>query len=278
MPFPSFVFALFFCIFSSYALAEEIDLINRPINAAGLTGLISTTMPQVLPARTIETGLMLTSENSFKPDYSLTSSSLLIGYGIGRNKEIALHASYWHRQDADLASFRGFGDTELSFKWNIRPQEERSAKPGIALFATGILPTGDKDAGTNVVQHWGMRFGIAVGSEIELQEYILGAYADYQFAVQDLSDDQYRDQYQYLNLGILLPISKYRNLQLLIEYNRMDGQDHPTLHEVDYSAMTYGLRLVSDRFNLTVGAQFLHKAPEGYGDSTQITGMLSVKL
>ena len=278
MPFPIILSALFFCILSSNAVAEEIDLINRPINSTGLTGLVSTTMPQTLSNRTFETGLMLTSENSFKPDYSLTSSSLLIGYGIGRNKEIALHASYWHRQDADLSSFRGSGDTELSFKWNVRPQEERSVKPGIALFATGILPTGDRDAGTNVVEHWGMRFGIAIGSEIEWQDYVFGAYADYQYALQDLSDDQYRDQYQLLNIGLLMPISKYRNLQLLIEYNRMDGRDQPTLHEVDYSAMTYGLRLVSERFNLTVGAQFLHKAPEGYGDSTQITGMLSVKL
>jgi len=50
MPFPIILSALFFCILSSNAVAEEIDLINRPINAAGLTGLVSTTMPR--PCRT----------------------------------------------------------------------------------------------------------------------------------------------------------------------------------------------------------------------------------
>jgi len=90
-----------------------------------------------------------------------------------------------------------------------------------------------------------MRFGIAIGSEIEWQDYVFGAYADYQYALQDLSDDQYRTSITPEH-RLLMPISKYRNLQLLIEYNRMDAGTSDA-HEVDYSAMTYGLRLVSER-------------------------------
>jgi len=275
---PIMLLLLLACLIPRTACAQELEMINRPVNSSGLTGLIYTTMPQTLPVRTFEAGLMMTTENSFKPDYTLTSYPLTISYGVGRNSEIALRAAYWRTEESDLASSRGFGDTELSYKWNIRPQDERSAIPGIALFVTGILPTGDRDAGTNVVQHWGMRAGLSAGSEIELENYILGVYADCQVAVQDLSDEQYRDRYQMLNLGALFPISKYRNLQLIIEYNRMGGRDRSTLHEVDYSAVTYGLRLVKERFNLTVGTQFMHKHAEGYEDSSRISGIISVKL
>lgn len=258
--------------------AEELELINRPVNNSGLTGLISTTMPQTLPEGTLETGLMLISENSFTPDYTITSYPLAICYGTGRSSEVALRAVYLHTQESDLASSRGFGDTELSWKWNLRKQPESSSSPGIALFFTGILPTGDREAGMNTVQHWGMRAGLSAGSEVELADYIFGAYADGQIAVQDLSDQQYRDRYQMLNLGMLFPISKYRNLQMIVEYNRMGGRDSTMLHEVDYTAMAYGLRLVSERLNITIGTQLMRKSAEEYGNSSRISGVISVKL
>jgi hypothetical protein len=258
--------------------AEELEIINRPVNSSGLTGLMYTTMPQTLPERTFETGLMMSSETSFQPDYTQTCYPAMISYGLGKNGEVALRAAYWDLQESGKESARGFGDTELSYKWNVLPQEERSVRPGIAIFATGILPTGDRGAGTKTVQHWGMRIGLSAGSEIELDDYVLGIYADGQVAFQDVNDSSWRDRYQMLNLGTLLPISKYRNLQMFVEYNRMGGRDHPALHQVDYGAFTYGLRLVNERFNLTVGAQFIHRHDTGYEDASRVSGLISIKL
>jgi len=46
----------------------------------------------------------------------------------------------------------------------------------------------------------------------------------------------------------------------------------------DYTAATYGLRLLSEQFNLTIGTQFLRKRTEGYGNSGRVVGLMSMKL
>jgi hypothetical protein len=117
-----------------------------------------------------------------------------------------------------------------------------------------------------------------VGSEIIWEDHIIGIFADGQVAVQDLSDDQLKDSYSLVNAGILFPISKYRNLQLIIEYNQRKGKDVMTIDGVDFSAVTYGLRLVNERFNFTFGTQFIHKSEQGFANSNRIIGIISVKL
>jgi hypothetical protein len=87
-----------------------------------------------------------------------------------------------------------------------------------------------------------------------------------------------RDSYTLLNAGILVPISKYRNLQMLVEFNSRSGKDLLNIDDGDYSAVTYGLRLVSEQFNMTFGTQFIHRATQGYDNSSKLLGMLSVKL
>ncbi len=146
------------------------------------------------------------------------------------------------------------------------------------MIITGIAPTGNKDRELNRVRNWGARFGFSVGSEIGWRDHVLGIYADALMTLQDLHDDQYRDTYQTLNAGMIFPISKYRNLQLFIEYTAVVGKDVINVDGLDYTAFTYGLRLVSERLNLTVGTQFLHKDREGYENSERIIGMLSAKF
>ncbi len=288
---PSFVSVpvvvlLFLCIAPVFltpvtAGAEDLEMINRPINTDGMTGLLVTTAPFTLPRRTLEIGTAVITENSHVPDFTLNDVLLLVAYGLRNDTEIALRGTYVELEKTDAmgtTKSRGTGDTTISCKWNFRKQQEYSIVPAFALFLTAIIPTGDPEKGTNTVDHWGARLGLSVGSEIPIEDYTLGVYADAQIVVQDLSDSSARDQKQLFNAGILLPISKYRNLQMFVEYNAMGGQDVSHQYETNFSAVTSGIRLVNERFNLTFGAQFIHRYAAGYEDSSKVYSMLSVKL
>ena len=257
--------------------AEDLDLINRPVNTSGLTGLIFTTSPFTLPHRSLEIGAGVLSENSLLPKYNSISYPVTASYGIAADKELAVRAVFLYRNDDPGAKIRGMGDTELSFKWNVLPQPEYRNRPGVAILATGVLPSGDREAGTTSVSHWGCRIGISVGSEVVWEDRIIAIFADAQTAMQDLSDEALRDTYTLVNAGILFPISKYRNLQLIVEFNSRTGKDIMNIDGGNFSAVTYGLRLVGERFNLTFGTQFINKAEEGYNNSSRIIGMISVK-
>jgi hypothetical protein len=258
--------------------ADELEIVNRPVNTSGMTGLLMTTSPFTLPPKTMEIGIMTLSESSLTPKYTSTEYPMTVSLGLPHNSEIALKSAFHYvNEDPNMRS-RGMGDTELSYKWNIRPQTEFSSMPGISLMLTGVFPTGDRNTGMNSVTHWGGRMGISLGSEIIWEDHIIGIFADGQFAVQDLSDEELRDSYSLVNAGILFPISKYRNLQMIIEYSRRKGKDVITVDGVDFSAVTFGLRLVNERFNFTIGTQFIHKFQEGYADSNRMIGMISVKL
>jgi hypothetical protein len=258
--------------------AEELEIVNRPVNTAGMTGLLVTTSPFTLPPKSLEIGMMVLSENSLVPKYTSTAYPVTVSLGMSHNSEIALKSAFHYvNEDPDQIS-RGMGDTELSYKWNFRPQTEISSIPGIAMTLTGVFPTGDRVAGTNSVRHWGGRLGISIGSELTWEDHIIGIFADGQVAVQDLSDNELKDSYSLVNAGIVFPISKYRNLQMIIEYNQCKGKSIITIDGVDFNAVTYGLRLVSERFNFTFGTQFIHKSQEGFSDSNRVMGIMSIKL
>ncbi len=258
--------------------SEELEIVNRPVNTSGMTGLLVTTSPFTLPPNSLEIGIMALSESSLIPNYTATAYPMTIGLGLSHNSEIALKSAFYYvNEDPDQIS-RGMGDTELSYKWNVRPQSEFSGIPGIALILTGVFPTGDRLAGMNSIIHWGGRLGISLGSELIWEDHIIGIFADGQVAVQDQSDKEFRDSYSQANAGIVFPISKYRNLQMIIEYNHRKGKDIMSVDGADFSAVTYGLRLVNERFNLSLGTQFIHKSQEGFEDSNRMIGIISVKL
>jgi hypothetical protein len=65
---------------------------------------------------------------------------------------------------------------------------------------------------------------------------------------------------------------------MFFEYNRQNGKDVVTLLNEDFSGVTYGLRLVGERFNLTIGTQFVRKENESRDNSSRIIGITSVKF
>lgn len=259
--------------------AEELELINRPVNMSGLTGLVFTTTPFTLPTRSIEIGVATLTENSTVPDFTVSELPVLsITAGIAQNMELALSSSNFHITMNQGETTKGRGDTELSYKWNFLPQTESSLYPAVALIVTGIAPTGDRSLNLGVVAHWGAKFGLSVGREITWGDHVLAASVDGQIVVHDSTDDSFRDTYGMLNIGLLYPISKYRNLQVIVEYNLINGINKISAAGGDYTALTFGLRLVNERFNLTFGSQFLRKRLEGFENSSRVIGMASIKF
>ena len=271
--------AMVLLLLSSPSAAEELELINRPVNMSGLTGLVFTTAPFTLPTRSIEIAVATLSEKSTVPDFTVSELPILsITAGIAQNMELALSSSVFHITMNQGETRKGTGDTELSYKWNFLPQTESSLYPAVALIVTGIAPTGDRDLNLGVVAHWGAKFGLSVGREITWGEHVLIACADAQIVVHDSTDERFRDTYGILNIGLLFPVSKYRNLQAIVEYNLVNGIDKISDVGGDYTALTFGLRLVSERFNLTIGSQFLHKQVEGFENASRVIGMASIKF
>jgi hypothetical protein len=259
--------------------AEELEMINRPVNASGLTGLLFTTAPYTASSKTIEISAAAISEKSTTPDYSINElPSISATMGITESMELALKGSYFHNTTAGGIKERGAGETELSYKWNFLPQAESSSLPALAVIVTGIAAGSNKNANPGRVTHWGARFGLSAGREIIWGDHVIGIYADAQMVVHDLMDENLRDRYGIVNAGLLFPISKYRNLQMLIEYTMVNGIDKITAQGGDYSGITYGLRLVNERFNLSIGTQFLHKLVQGFENSNRIIGMASIKF
>ena len=159
------------------------------------------------------------------------------------------------------------------------PLKEDSIRPAFALILGGSIPTDhSNDLNISSVQHWAMQLGLSGGTEITWREHIIGIYADAQAVGQDLTEKGLSDFYGVYNAGLLLPISKYQNLQMFAEYSLVEGKKRLTASGGDYSALTYGLRLVSERFNLTIGTQFLRKQSESFGNSDRMMAMMSVKF
>lgn len=260
------------------AMHEEIDLVNRPVNLGGLTGLIVTTSPFTIKDKVVETAVSATSETSAVPDFTLNEILASITVGITHSVELAVRSSYITRDELlNPPKKGGTGDTELLAKWNFLPQDEKPYIPAVAAFLAIQGLTGNRENGFQRTHNWGARIGISVGRELAWEEHVAGVYLDGQLAVEDLNRNEYRDRYGIFNAGILLPISKRQNLQLLFEYGAVTGKLYEDIDGKDISTITYGIRLVSERFNMTIGSQFIHKDIAGYSNSGKVLGTLSIK-
>ncbi len=277
----SLLFVLCLC-HAQNTFADDIDVVNHPVNTSGLTGLLFTTAPYTLNPGTVELGASLLSEHSLIPDFSITEYPLSVTVGLPHNSEIALKGSYYLLKEGPTATApteSKSGDLGLLYKWNFMPPKEDSVRPSLAFILGGSVPTdNNNDMKISSVIHWAMRFGFSGGTEITWREHIVGIYADAQAMGQDLTEKRLSDFYEMYNAGVLLPISKYQNLQMFAEYSLVQGKKRLTVSGGDFSALTYGLRLVSEQFNLTIGTQFLHKQNESYGNSDRMMAMVSAKF
>ena len=262
------------------AQEQELDVINRPVNVRGLTGFLVTTSPYTMPAGSFEISLGALSEQSNRPDFSLNQMpSLACTYGWSRVSELSFKTSYVHTSFGQERQARGAGDVDLSWKMNVYRPAESGSTPAVSVFFTGMLPlTNKSETSIGGVNHWGAKLGVSAGRELSWGEQVIAISADAQVILRDLNDDRFRDRYSEVNIGLLLPISKSRNLQVIAEYGIVNGVDKETVDMVDHTALAFGLRLVTEKFNMTIGSQFLRKRSEGYDDSSRIIGTTSLKF
>ncbi len=256
----------------------ELEMINRPVNLSGLTGLLFTTSPFTVPSGFAELSAAALSEKSTKPDYTLNEIPFSITAGISNSMELTLKGAYLQRTTSDGIKKRGTGNTELTYKWNFLPQAASSSMPAIAVIVGGIAATSSIATQIDSIERWGARIGLSAGREAEWGDHIIGVYADASMIIHDLSDGAQRDRYGVFNAGLLFPISKYRNLQMMIEYSLVSGVDRITTVGGDQSSITYGLRLVNEKFNFTIGTEFIHKHEKDFDRSSRIIGMTSIKF
>lgn len=263
--------------------AEELDIINRPVNTSGLTGLLFTTAPYVIPAGTVEVGTSIVSESSIEPKYTSTRYPLSVTFGIDQRSELSLKGSYLTIKDGPTSTaitFRKVGNLEVNYKRNfLARSEDETGGFSAALLTSGYLPLDDTQGKfVDFASHWGLKAGIAVGDEISWQDHILGIYADVSIIGHDLTEKRLSDVYEVINAGLILPISKHRNLQVLIEYTAVFDKDLLSFDGGNYSAVTSGLRLVGESFNLTIGTQFLRKQANGFDNSNKVLAIMSAKF
>jgi hypothetical protein len=183
--------------------AEDLVLINRPINTSGLTGILFTTAPYVLTRGTVEVGASVLYENSVTPDYTITEYPLSVTVGMPHNAELALRGSYVQIKEgtSNIApTDRRTGDLDILYKWNFLPQADSSIRPAISFIVAGSLPTGNNsDMKINAVNHWGLLLGISAGTEISWKEHALGIYADAEVKGLDPTEKRIRDIYEAYN-------------------------------------------------------------------------------
>ncbi len=281
LPFLFAAAVLAVCVLSvpSVTGAQEIELVNQPVTISGLTGLIATTTPHTMPKGVVEAAVSSLNETSASSEYTINEFPVSITLGVSDSVEVALKGSYLYKEGSPgTGRVRGSGDSEISAKWNMMLQKEGSILPATALFLTALGLTGDKEDGLNRVSTWGARAGLSFGWELSWEDHQIGVYGDAQVVVKDLNRNEYRDRYGVYNAGILLPISKYHNLQLLIEYSGVGGKKFADIDGTDSNTITYGVRMVSERFNLTVGDQMIYKTVSSQKNSGRLIGTLSVKF
>jgi hypothetical protein len=266
----------------SAASAEELEMVNRPVNTSGLTGLLVTTGPYTAASGTFEVAASILYENSVTPEFARTEYPLSVTVGLPHNSELGLRGSYFELKEGPTGTAaveRKTGDLQLSYKWNFLPQAESSIIPAVSLLVAGMVPMErNTDPIFNEADKWGFALGLSAGTEIGWSDHILGIYADAQLRGRDPDEKRLRDLWEVVNAGLLFPVSKFRNLQILLEYTIVHGKEQVTAEGGDYSAATYGLRLLSEQFNLTIGTQFLRKRTEGFRNSGRVVGLMSLKM
>lgn len=258
-------------------------VVNRPVNIQGLTGLAITNSAYTQPKGKFTIGLSGILENSDVPNYSVGEGILTGTYGVTDRIEVgfkgrAVGTNFGSSENRQI----GAGDTDLLVKWRLSSQDEDL--PAIAVGAALTLPTGDETKGFHEVKHEGVRLMLIGANEKEMPEdnIVIGLYAEGQIVLNDQleskQNDPYRDKYGVLNAGILVPVTKGRQLQVMMEFNYVTKKNVITPEGGDYTGWTPGLRFVTPSLNITAGVQFLTKDQPGFENDRRYIGTLSYQF
>lgn len=242
------------CLAAPY-YADDADIYRAP-NVHGLTGLLTMNLPYTMgPGATlVVSGSYEGAEPGLYESAMSTMGALRIGFS--ENVELAVKAKMFQVDPVVGENETGVGDTEAMIKWKFRSQNENL--PAMAIGLGAIIPTAEESKGFQEVENWGGKISVTAAAEVSVfEDSYIGLYAEAQAVVIDKfgNDTAYTDKYGIINLGIAFPISDDNALVFFTEYNQVVKKDTALHLEQDYTAITPGLRLATDHFNLTVGLQ-----------------------
>jgi hypothetical protein len=268
-----------------YSSSEDIryndptTVVSRPVNIQGLTGLIITNSAYTQPKGRMVIGLSAMAENSKVPDFSIVQGMATLTGGITDRIEIGARAKViaTNLGSSDTRE-TGAGDTDLLVKW--RATSAGDTLPAIALGLAFTLPTGDSSKNLREVKSEGIRLMVIGTTEQEMPgDYFIGVYFEGQLVFNDNlrgpSSSAYSDKYGVFNAGVLLPLTRDRRFQAILEYNTVTEKDVVTLYDGDYSALMPGLRYVTPNLNISFGVQFLRRDQEGVDNNARYVGTVN---
>jgi hypothetical protein len=235
--------------------ADDGEIYRAP-NIHGLAGLLTMNIPHTMGAGAtlVVSGTYEGAEPGLYETAMSTMGALRIGFS--ENVELAVKGKLYQVDPEIGETETGLGDAEAMIKWKFRNQNENL--PAMAIGLGGILPTAEENKGFAEVKNWGAKIMVAASAEVfAFENSYIGLYAEAQAVVIDKVGNAtaYTDKYGIINLGIAFPISDDNALVFFTEYNQVLKKHTALALEQDYTAITPGLRLATDHFNLTVGLQ-----------------------
>jgi hypothetical protein len=250
--------------------AEETELIRLPSTSFGPTGLLFTQSTDTLSPGDIEVGWGVAHEHSSNnPDYTINEVSATITVGVLPWAEVSARVPYVYSFESHGTETDGIQGGELSLKWRFLNQDEDLGLPAMGFSLTYFSPVDSKVQAFDVVDSWGVRGLFLASAEVDLSPslfyyYYVGLYANAGVFIRDL-DKPTEEKHGSIDLGIALPLSQSRQIQLILETNSTVRNEIPL--QGNYTAVTAALRYVTPSFQMTGGVQRRFKRDEGVEDT-----------
>jgi hypothetical protein len=172
--------------------AADDQIINRPVNMQGLTGLLFTNSAYTQPAA-VTFGLSGLGEDSDMPNYSVAQAAATITIGLSDRVEAGVRGKMFGTNfGSTTGPDTGAGDTDLLLKWNFSSQGENM--PALAFGFGWTFPTGEPEMGFTEIKYESIKLMvIAAGENKILDDGFLGIYLEAQAVFNDqLHDDDTR--------------------------------------------------------------------------------------
>ncbi|MCG3117569.1 MAG: hypothetical protein LLH30_18015 [Candidatus Manganitrophus sp. SA1] len=238
--------------------AGDTALIRLPSTTFGPSGLLFTQSTNTLSPGEVEIGVGFAHEHSSNnPDYTINEISATVTVGILPWAEVSARVPYMYSFESHGIETDGVQGGELSLKWRFLNQEEDFSLPAMGASLTYFSPVDSKVSAFDVVDSWGVKGLFLASAEVDISPslhyaYHAGLYANAGIFIRDLGKST-EERHGLLDLGMALPLSPSRQIQLIFEANTTLRNEIPL--QGNYTGLTAALRYVTSSFQLTGGMQ-----------------------
>lgn len=256
---------------------RQTQFVRMPATTFGPSGLLFTQSTDILPPGKAEVGLSVVNEHSSIPDYTLNKILSTLTFGLEGAVELAVQIPYMFKFERAGEQKDAMEDVNLSLKWRFLEPGINVPFPAMALSLSYFLPTANPDRGFGLVDSWGLRTLLLSSAEVDIAQpvasYVIGLYLDAGAFMRNVKGNSGTDTSGILDVGVLLPLTESRRIQLLLEGNIT--WDNYIEFQGNYTAITAGLRYVNLHINVTGGMQQRFKRDDGVDNTRRLVLQLS---